>query len=73
MIYPEVLLCENSVPAENGQYKRLDDISRGRYKRILLYQLGFVLELHHLKMSTCLLDSSITQTRYKKRKAPMAH
>jgi len=27
MIYPEVLLCKNSVPAENGQYKRLDDIS----------------------------------------------
>ena len=27
MIYPQVLLCNNSVPAENGQYKRLDDIA----------------------------------------------
>ena len=27
MICPEVLYCKNSVPAENGQYKRLDDIT----------------------------------------------
>ena len=41
-MYPEILWDQNSVPTEDGQYKRLDDLSRGWCNRILLYRFSSI-------------------------------